>query len=80
MTQARRDAGLTQAQLAERAGVSRRWIGELEAGKRPGAELSLVMRTADALGLQLSLAPKPPKDPLSDQLWDAVLNGGVLRG
>jgi HTH-type transcriptional regulator/antitoxin HipB len=79
MRRARRESGLTQAEVASRAGVSRRWISELEAGKRPGAELSLIMQTADVFGLQVELHPQPPRDPYGEKLWDAILNGGVLR-
>jgi HTH-type transcriptional regulator / antitoxin HipB len=47
--------GLSQAQLADRARVSRQWISEFEAGKQT-AELGLVLRLIDALGLRLTLA------------------------
>ena len=50
----RRDLGLTQAQLATRAGVSRKWVYEFEAGK-PSAELRLILRVLDALDLNLDL-------------------------
>jgi y4mF family transcriptional regulator len=50
----RRDLGLTQAELATRAGVSRKWVYEFEAGK-PAAELRLIMRVLDALGFTLEL-------------------------
>lgn len=51
----RRDLGLTQAELAMRAGVSRKWVYEFEAGK-PTAELRLIMRVLDVLGLTLELS------------------------
>jgi HTH-type transcriptional regulator/antitoxin HipB len=47
---------MSQAALAERTGVSRKWIYEFEAGK-PTAELGLLLRVLDALGLSLELAP-----------------------
>jgi transcriptional regulator with XRE-family HTH domain len=72
VAQARRDAGLTQAVLAELAGVSRRWLIELEGGKRPGAELSLVMRVAEALGMQLELQPVPQASPEAKQLGERM--------
>lgn len=50
----RRDLGLSQAELAARAGVSRKWIYQFEAGK-PTAELRLILRTLDALGLVLDV-------------------------
>ncbi len=48
----RRELGLSQTELAARAGVSRQWLSAFESGK-PGAELRLVIRLLDALGLQL---------------------------
>ncbi len=50
----RRDLGMTQAELALQAGVSRKWVYEFEAGK-PTAELRLILRVVDALGLALEL-------------------------
>lgn len=44
--------GLTQTQLATRAGVGRPWLSEFERGK-PTAELGLVLRLLDALELRL---------------------------
>ncbi len=51
----RQSLGLSQAELAVRARVSRQWIGEFEAGK-PTAELALVLRLLDALELRLEVA------------------------
>ncbi|WP_420620307.1 helix-turn-helix domain-containing protein [Candidatus Poriferisocius sp.] len=51
-------AGLTQQQLADRSGVSRRWIGLCEKG-HPGAELGNLMRVARALGLALRFDQQP---------------------
>jgi HTH-type transcriptional regulator/antitoxin HipB len=50
----RTELGLTQADLAMRAGVSRKWVYEFEAGK-PAAELQLILRVVDALGLALDV-------------------------
>lgn len=49
----RRAADLSQAELAALAGVSKRWLAALEAGK-PGAEMALVLRTFAALSTDLS--------------------------
>jgi len=46
------DLGLSQAELASRAGVSRKWVYELEAGKAT-AEFGLILRVLDAMGLAL---------------------------
>ncbi len=50
----RLDLGLSQADLAVRAGVSRQWLNAFEGGK-PTAELGLAMRLLDALGLRLEV-------------------------
>ncbi len=46
--------GLDQRALAERAGVSRQWIVEVEKGKAR-AEVGLILRTLLALGLELDV-------------------------
>jgi HTH-type transcriptional regulator/antitoxin HipB len=65
----RRQRGMSQEELAVRAGVTRRWIGALESGKAR-AELALVLATLDALGLAL-IAEDAPKGSAVD--LDAVL-------
>jgi HTH-type transcriptional regulator / antitoxin HipB len=52
----RRDLGLSQADLAARANVSRQWISAFEQG-RPGSELRLILRLLEALELRLSVDP-----------------------
>lgn len=51
----RRQLNWDQQSLAERVGVSRQWIVEIEAGK-PRAEIGLLLRTLRALDLQLEIA------------------------
>lgn len=51
----RLDRGLSQAELANRSGISRKWISEFEAGKTT-AEFALVIRVLEALGLKLDLS------------------------
>jgi HTH-type transcriptional regulator/antitoxin HipB len=46
---------LDQKTLAERVGVSRYWIIDIESGKA-GAEVGLVLQTLRALGLNLEVA------------------------
>lgn len=58
----RLDLGMTQENLAQRSGVSRRWVYEFEAGK-PTAEIGLVMRVVEGLGLVIELAPGDPTAP-----------------
>lgn len=53
---AREAQGVTQAELASRAGTSRVTVGRIEAGFDP--KLSTVYELARALGLELTLVPK----------------------
>jgi HTH-type transcriptional regulator/antitoxin HipB len=50
----RRQLGLTQAELAQRTGVGRQWIVEVERGKSR-AELGLILRALAQLDLQLAV-------------------------
>jgi HTH-type transcriptional regulator/antitoxin HipB len=50
----RQELGISQAQLASRANVSRAWVNAFESGK-PAAELRLVLAVVEALGLELRL-------------------------
>jgi HTH-type transcriptional regulator / antitoxin HipB len=66
--------GLSQAQLATRAHVSRAWVNAFESGK-PAAELRLVLAVVDALGLELRLDDRDDRSPRDgtvdlDQLLD----------
>lgn len=49
----RRELGLEQRALAEKVGVSRHWIIDVERG-RPGAEIGLVFRALRVLGIVLN--------------------------
>jgi HTH-type transcriptional regulator/antitoxin HipB len=51
----RHELSMTQSDLATAAGVSRRWLSDLEAGKAT-AEIGLILRTLDALGLVLDVS------------------------
>jgi transcriptional regulator with XRE-family HTH domain len=51
---ARREAGLTQEQLAERAGIDRAAVSEIERGLRD-ARLSTLLRIESVLGARLDL-------------------------
>ncbi len=48
----RKQLGLGQADLADRIGVSRRWLSQVEGGKS-GASIGLIMRTLAVLGITL---------------------------
>jgi HTH-type transcriptional regulator/antitoxin HipB len=60
--QRRHELGLSQIQLAERAGVSRQWVVDVERGKAR-AEIGLVLRALDVLDTPLRVeaggSPKP---------------------
>jgi HTH-type transcriptional regulator/antitoxin HipB len=54
---AREGQGLTQATVAERARVSRRWLIAMERGEHPRAELDRVLRVLEALQLDVTVGP-----------------------
>ena len=55
---ARKDKGLSQAELAARAGVGRPWLSELETGKRT-AELGRALAVVSALDLAVTFVARP---------------------
>jgi HTH-type transcriptional regulator/antitoxin HipB len=59
----RRALGLSQAEVALRAGVSRKWLSEFERGKVT-AELGLVLRLFDALELTVAVTPERTTAPV----------------
>lgn len=61
--------GITQADLAARAGVSLRWLAGLEAGS-PGASIDKVMRLLDALDITIGADAAPTQDGLSSPAAD----------
>jgi y4mF family transcriptional regulator len=70
---------LTQAQLAARAKVSRRWLSDLEGGKET-AEVGLVLRMLHSLGLIVDLQPAEQSDQLDlDVVLDRYLHRDSAR-
>lgn len=68
---ARRAAGLSQADLADRIGTSRRWVTMIETGNGTGAELGRVMAALSALGLRLRIDDAPPElNPVEQALTE----------
>jgi len=64
--QARTERGLSQVELAGRAGVGRPWLSELETGKRT-VELGRALSVLSALDLAVAFVPKPsPNGPHAD--------------
>lgn len=53
----RQNAELTQVALAERAGVSSKWISDVESGKS-SLRFTTVLRLLDALDVDLTLQPR----------------------
>ena len=51
--QGRRSQSMTQAELAAAAGVTRRWLSDIEHGAKPRAELGLVLAALNALDIKL---------------------------
>jgi HTH-type transcriptional regulator/antitoxin HipB len=67
---------LEQAELARRAGVSRKWLIELEHGKSR-VDLALVMRTLEALGLELRVEARRRANATVD--IDAIVDAARRR-
>jgi HTH-type transcriptional regulator / antitoxin HipB len=78
----RRELGWDQATLADRIGVSRLWVNQIEKGK-PGAGIGLVLRAFAALDLTPILtkpgftqhagdAPPPIVSPDFSEIFEAV--------
>jgi transcriptional regulator with XRE-family HTH domain len=72
---ARKATGLTQAALAERAGVTRMTVQRIEGGQID-PRLSTLQEMARALGLELMTVPSA----LRPQLENFVRSGGRLLG
>ena len=73
----RLELDLSQSELAARAGVSRKWIVDVEAGK-PTAAIGLVLRVLDALDLDLHAIPRGGVET-HDELPDAIDLDALLR-
>lgn len=56
----RRRQGLTQTQLAEKAGLRQQTISAVEGGK-PRSELRVIFDIMAALGLEIALSPRDGK-------------------
>lgn len=58
--------GLTQRQLADRAGVGRQWLVGFELGDKHSAPLDMIFRVLQALDLTVTLAPPPTPPPVPE--------------
>lgn len=72
----RRTLGLEQQELAQRVGVSRQWVIEVEKGKQR-ADAGLLLKTLTSLGLVLDVredrTPGLPQTPPGPDDIDAVV-------
>lgn len=64
----RRQAGLSQAQLAEQLGISRQAVGALERDPA-SASFERLMRIWAVLGLEVSLRQRSPQENTSSLEW-----------
>jgi HTH-type transcriptional regulator/antitoxin HipB len=72
----RKAAGWTQAELATRAGVGRRFVVDLEAGHER-AELGKVLAVLEALDIHATALPPPP--PPATRPQDVDLKAVIAR-
>jgi HTH-type transcriptional regulator / antitoxin HipB len=68
----RKRLNLDQSTLARRIGVSRQWVIDIEHG-HPRAELALVLRALDALGIPLHASSEPATGESSTVDLDAIV-------
>lgn len=64
VARSRQARGLTQAQVAERAGVSRQLVNRLEVGSASGIALNKLLAILDAVGCILDVRPLEGPDVL----------------
>lgn len=65
---ARAESGLTQAQLADAAGISKRCLWSLELGQNPGVQLDKLLAVFKVLGLDLQIvAAGAPENDLHEE-------------
>ncbi|WP_420638762.1 helix-turn-helix transcriptional regulator [Candidatus Poriferisocius sp.] len=58
----RANAGITQAELAEAAGVSRTWLIHFEAGKKRRAQMDTVFKVLRTLDCEMVIQPRRRRD------------------
>ena len=66
LLRARRDAGLTQAEVAERMGAKAPAVARLEAGEQPSPSLETLRKYAEAVGCRLEIRLRPCLTPESN--------------
>lgn len=73
----RRRLGWDQDELAQRVGASRKWLIEVEKGK-PRAEVGLLLRALDVLGLRLSIDAEKPRTAKASQAVPTIDIDSIL--
>jgi transcriptional regulator with XRE-family HTH domain len=68
LRQERKKLNLTQAQVADHAGLSRATLTNIETGKIDEVGIRKVIRVAEVLGLDLELVPASKTPPTLDDL------------
>jgi len=68
LKQARQKAGLTQAELASRAGVARSTLVRMETLARDDMSVGLLLRLLEAAGQELKIVPRGHRRTLEDVL------------
>ncbi len=77
----RLDQGLTQAQLASHARVSREWLSGVERGERAGAELSKILNVLSALKMDVSFSSRTSRHAADEPAeGDALLPSASMNG
>lgn len=71
----RQAANLTQADLAERAGVTREWLVKFEKGA-PGAQLGKTLSVLNALHSKVTVEPGEQQSTLLDDVLAGLADGG----
>ena len=63
----RAELGLTQAELAQKAGINRSHLASIESGSQPNTSIKTVEKLAMALKIDPLTLLKPPDDALDDE-------------
>lgn len=64
----RHSKGISQSQMAEQLGVSRRWLIEFEQGRVPNPGFATILNALALLDLSLNVQ-KTPKSPMPPYEW-----------
>lgn len=79
IAQARIRRGWNQTELAERAETTRHTVGNIERG-RDRAEIGIVLRLIEALGLEVTVTERPTFDSPDDYLEHLSSAPAATRG